>query len=91
MLGCFLYEGSSDSWLFNNNLKANTELLYELAYVDRNGEVLDIWMNIASIYTFDILILKEKEVSELLQASIGYNKKRVKALAKKMYNSFYKK
>lgn len=48
-------------------------------------------MNIASIYTFDILILKEKEVSELLQASIGYNKKRVKALAKNMYNSFYKK
>lgn len=83
---------TTENWAyFFNNLKANTELLYELAYVDRNGEVLDIWMNIASIYTFDILILKEKEVSELLQASIGYNKKRVKALAIKMYNSFYKK
>lgn len=88
---------TTEKWAyFFNNVKSNNELLYELAYVERiNGEapneVLEIWTNLSIQYSFSNLILEDKEISELLHYSANGNYKRVKGIAKRLYDAIYKK
>lgn len=81
---------TSEKWAyFFNNMRTNDELLYELAHVDRGGEVFQIWMNVSCQYSFDKLLLNDKDISELIHGSVANNSKKVKRIATRLYNAIY--
>lgn len=83
---------TTEKWAyFLNNMTTNDELLYELAHVDRGGEVLQIWMNVSCQYSFDKLLLNDKDINELIHGSVAYNSKKVKIIATRLYNAIYQK
>lgn len=82
---------TTEKWAyFFNHLKSNDELLYELAYVDRNGAVLDNWINISNMYGFNKLLLEEKEIKEFVSASVDGQRRKIKNMAGRMYSEMYK-
>ena len=82
---------SNDSWAyFLNELKTNTEVLFELAFVQRDDEVLKIWANIIRKYSLNGLSLNDQNVKKLITDSVASNFTTVRNIAEKLYSNNYK-
>jgi len=83
---------SNDSWVyFLNQLPKNSDLLYELIYIKRNGEVFDIWKNIISKYNLQNLILEQLTVSDFIFYSYNNDKQKALDIAQMFYDTLYTK
>jgi len=88
-LDAVLDSTSKENWAyFLNQMATNGELLYELAYVNRNNGVLGEWSRIVIKYNLDKLILTEK-VNSLIQASACMDYYKVRDMAMKLYSAIY--
>ena len=82
---------SNDSWAyFLNELKTNTEVLFELARVQRDDEVLTIWADIIRKYSLNGLSLNDQNVKKLIIESVASNFTTVRNIADKLYSNNYK-
>ena len=82
---------SSENWsYFLNELATNSELLYELAFVNRNNGVIMLWSNIVIKYNLHKLILNDKKIIDLIKASSQTDYHQTKQIAASLYNAMYK-
>lgn len=78
---------SNENWVyFLNEIKTNSEILYELAYVDRNNQVVALWSDIVNKHGLHKLILHDDAVIKLVLASSSQEYPKVKYISRVLYN-----
>lgn len=79
---------SMENWVyFLNELPTNQDVLYELGYIKRGTEIMDIWHQIVTKYRLNTLSVNSREVSELIRISaLSDRYKEAKSKAKEMYD-----
>lgn len=83
---------SNENWAyFLNELATNSELLYELAYVNRNNGVLQIWSQLILKYNLHRLILNEKPITDFIKASSKMEFSQARHIAASLYDAIYNK